>query len=82
MLPTSYRRENAKTENEAQEDILLVPTYLTKKKSSFSFFTTFACRPRPTKFTCTCIHICIYTHMYDVYIFVHTGGRKGSEIVP
>ena len=24
----------------------------------------------------------MYTHMYDVYIFVHTGGRKGSEITP
>ena len=59
MLPTSYRRENAKTENEAEEDMLLVPTYLTKKKIFIFLFYYFYLQTTPNQ-----VYMHIHTYMY------------------
>ena len=64
MLPTSYRRENAKTENEAEEDMLLVPTYLTKKKIFIFLF----------------YYFCLQTTPNQVYMHIHTYMFLGNKL--
>ena len=58
MFPTSYRRANAKTENEAQEDMLLVPMHLTKKNLHFPFY-YFCLQTTPNQ-----VYMHIHTYMY------------------
>ena len=77
MLPTSYRRENAKTENEAEEDMLLVPTYLTKKKNlHFPFLLLLpADHAQPSLHAHTYIYVYTLTCMMYMSLYTQVEGR-------
>lgn len=76
MLPTSYRRENAKTENEAEEDMLLVPTYLTKKNLHFPFLLLLpADHAQPSLHAHTYIYVYTLTCMMYTSLYTQVEGR-------